>query len=243
MKRNKKECSICKQPISLSNFKSHIQSCERRKNKVVKNDGFSIIEGNKCKCNYCDRIFHIKGIYTHIWRSHTEVGKKFISTPKGTIVAWNKGLSKETNDSLKKMGQSISKTTKGKPGKPLSESHKKKLSEMLKKRYKDNPELHPNRILAGNRNKWTYPEKVAADWFDIHNINFEYNKKIDRFYPDFTIDKLIIEIDGEQFHQDKEYDQNRDKILTDLGYTIIRINSKEKIEDKLKQIFSEWVKG
>ena len=242
MKRNKKECIICKQPISLSNFKSHLKLCER-KNKEVKNDKFSEIEGNKCKCNFCNNIYHLKGIHTHIWRSHTEIGKKFISTPKGTIVAWNKGLTKENNESLKKMGESISKTTKGKPGKPLSESHKKKLSESLKNRYIENPELHPNRRLAGNRKKWTYPEKIVGNWFDSNKIKFEYNKKIDRFYPDFTIDKLIIEIDGEQFHKNKDYDENRDQILSGLGYTIIRINSKERIEEKLKQIFSEWVNG
>jgi hypothetical protein len=236
MKRNKKECNICGSLISFSNFNSHSKSCAKKKEQ---NPSFSKVN-NDFVCNFCGKIFSKYGIKAHIWRSHTEKGKNFIPCPKGTLVAWNKGLTKETNETVRKISILVSKNTIGKPGRPQSEETKKRISESRKRFLKLHPELHPNRILAGNRSKWTYPERIASNWFDKNNISFEYNKKIDKFFPDFTIEskKLIIEIDGEQFHKDKSYDKNRDKILSELGYTIIRIDSKENIENRLKQIFS-----
>lgn len=52
------------------------------------------------------------------------------------------------------------------------------------------------------------------------------------------IGTLIIEIDGEYWHS-KEKDSIRDRQLIDLGYTVFRIQSKERIEDRLVSIFSE----
>ena len=108
------------------------------------------------------------------------------------------------------------------------------------KRFKENPELHPNRLLAGNMSKWTYPEKLAAKWFDKNNIKYEYNKKILSFYPDFIVNnkKTIIEIDGKRWH-DKEKDLVRDKKLKSIGYEVIRIDASNVIE-KLEEIKNEF---
>ena len=48
----------------------------------------------------------------------------------------------------------------------LSDITKKKISDFRIQYYKENPEMHPNRLLANNRNKWTYPERLAAEWFE-----------------------------------------------------------------------------
>lgn len=42
---------------------------------------------------------------THYWRVHTEEGRNFRPTPVGTHTAWNKGLTKKDNDSLRRAGQ------------------------------------------------------------------------------------------------------------------------------------------
>ena len=54
-----------------------------------------------------------------------------------------------------------------------TEEKRKVKSEEKKEFYELNPEAHPNRKLAGNRNKMTYPETVAYDWFIENNIEVE----------------------------------------------------------------------
>jgi very-short-patch-repair endonuclease len=84
----------------------------------------------------------------------------------------------------------------------------------------------------------TYPEKVAYDWFVGKKIHFQHNQKVDRYYPDFVVGtKVIIEIDGEYWHDDAN-DNKRDSVLASLGYTIYRIKAKENIEKRLEEIFN-----
>jgi very-short-patch-repair endonuclease len=43
----------------------------------------------------------------------------------------------------------------------------------------------------------TYPEQVAHDWFVKHDFMFSHNKKVGKYFPDFLIESIIVEIDGE----------------------------------------------
>ena len=97
-------------------------------------------------------------------------------------------------------------------------------SEAKKKLYKEHPEKHPNRKLANNRQQMSYPEKLVYDWLTTQNIEFIHQRKIDKYYVDFNIGSLCIEVDGKYFHH-KEYDIKRDKIITDLGFTIRRVSA------------------
>lgn len=151
---------------------------------------------------------------------------------------WNKGLTKE-DPRVAKNAEGISKSLKGKPSKMVwTDERRKAKSEWKKQLHREHPELHPNRILASNRKSWTYPEKVAGEWLDKNNIQYERNKKIDIFYPDFVIGSMIIEIDGKRWH-DKQRDDLRDKRLNELGYIVYRIDAKENIEKRLQEILSD----
>lgn len=196
----------------------------------------------KIKCEFCEKEYSPHGIGTHIWRTHGE-GKEF-NPNKGYLdaenprIPWNKGLDK-TDPRVRKNAESVSKATKGKPSNYIwTDERRKEQSERKKKLYQEHPESHPNRKLSGNKNKWTYPEKVTGEWFDRNNIVYERNKKIDRYYPDFILGNIIVEIDGEYWHN-QEKDQERDKKLSELGYTIYRIKAKERIEDRLESIFNQ----
>jgi very-short-patch-repair endonuclease len=126
----------------------------------------------------------------------------------------------------------------GRPSKTIwTDDMRKAKSEWRKQLHKDFPEMHPNRRLAGNRKKMSYPEQVAYDYLTQYNIVFEHNKKIDKYYPDFVIGNIVIEIDGAQWH-DKEKDKIRDAILIAQGYKVFRIDSKENIEERIKEILS-----
>lgn len=101
---------------------------------------------------------------------------------------------------------------------------RKRQSEAKKKLYKEHPEKHPNRKLANNRQQMSYPEKLVYDWLTTQSIEFIHQRKIDKYYVDFNIGSLCIEVDGKYFHN-KESDIKRDKIITDLGFTIRRVSA------------------
>jgi very-short-patch-repair endonuclease len=103
---------------------------------------------------------------------------------------------------------------------------------MLNRIAKD-PNNHPNRKLAGNRKNMSFPERLVFDLFIDKKINFEHNKYIKPFWPDFVIEnKLIIEIDGERWH-DKEKDFQKDIFFHSHGYRVVRIPAKEVLKNPL----------
>ena len=151
---------------------------------------------------------------------------------------WNKGLTKDTDSRVKQNGVAVSSIKKGiAPSFIWTEDLRKEQSERKKKLYKEFPEKHPNRKLANNKSKMSYPEKIAYEWLISKSIEFSHNKKIDRFYPDFVVNNTIVEIDGEYWH-DIEADKNKDGIFNSLGYIVYRIKAKENIEKRLEEIFS-----
>ena len=188
-------------------------------------------------CNYCQK--ECKNHNSH--RNHERLcqlnPKRQQSNFKFVKEPWNKGLTKD-DPRVAKNAEKVSQAMKGKPSKVVWTAEMRKAkSEWRRKLHIDHPETHPNRRLAGNRNKMTYPEKVAFDFLTKMEIKFEHQKRIDRFFPDFVIDKIIIEIDGANWHN-KEKDVERDKILSTYGYTVYRILSSEKIEGKIREILS-----
>ena len=77
---------------------------------------FNVIT-EKYICHECGKEYNKNGIKTHFWRAHTDEGKKF-DPNKGfvdnTRFAWNKGLTKENNESIRKYSENSSKTHKEK---------------------------------------------------------------------------------------------------------------------------------
>lgn len=150
--------------------------------------------------------------------------------------AWNKGLTKADDPRIAQQAESVSKSTKGKPSNTFwTPEMIKAKSEWRKQLHKDFPEMHPNRKLAGNRNKMSYPEKVAFDFLTKNNIEFDHQKQVDKFFPDFVVGNIIIEIDGARWHNE-EKDLVRDSILVSHGYKVFRIQSTENIESRLGDI-------
>ncbi len=151
---------------------------------------------------------------------------------------WNKGLSKETDDRVKRLAETVSTTTKGRPSKVVwTDEMRLAKSQWRKQLHLEHPETHPNRRLAGNRNKMTYPEKVAFDFLTRNSISFEHQKQIGKYFVDFCVNDVIIEIDGARWHN-AEKDKIRDSFLESLGYKVYRIDSKERIDNRIKDILS-----
>lgn len=189
------------------------------------------------ECKYCQKLCKNDNSLRNHERlckknpNRQESNFKFISAP------WNKGLTKE-DPRVAKNAENVSKALLGKPNKMIwTDERRRAKSEWRKKLHAEHPETHPNRRLAGNKKKMSYPEKIAYDFLTSMEIEFEHNKKVGKYYPDFVIGNLIIEIDGARWH-DAERDQIRDAELLEMGYVVKRIDTKEHIENKLKEFLS-----
>jgi len=63
----------------------------------------------KIRCPYCGKEYFKKGIGTHIWRIHGK-GKGHdpnLGYKEGDRVVWNKGLTKDIDDRVKRYGEKI----------------------------------------------------------------------------------------------------------------------------------------
>jgi very-short-patch-repair endonuclease len=99
-----------------------------------------------------------------------------------------------------------------------------------KKYLVEHPESHPNRILANMRPKISYPERRVFDWLTERGVPFEHNASVGRYFVDFLIGKLAIEVDGEYWH-DAARDAVRDKNIAAFGIVVVRIPAKRVLRD------------
>lgn len=174
---------------------------------------------------------------------------KFNKVRAETTGAWNKGLTKETNDSIKHQAQSLSKSQKGRPGRKHTEEEKQKISKSRKAYLSANPDKVP--YLLNHSSKESFPETYFKELFVAEGIFLEYHHQISKYELDFCdVEKKIdIEIDGEQHYVDsriKQSDIDRTAYLEGLGWKVYRIRwstyqkstlvEKSKIIDEVKQL-------
>lgn len=103
---------------------------------------------------------------------------------------------------------------------------RRKQSDAKKKLYAMFPEKHPNRKLANNRTRMSFPERIVFDYLTATGVSFEHNRQIDKYFVDFCIGSLVVEVDGAAFH-DVEYDRIRDEIIASYGFTIRRFSASD----------------
>jgi very-short-patch-repair endonuclease len=199
-----------------------------------------------CKhCNNPSRKETLNSLLNHERLCKNNPNRQVSNFVTYKVEAWNKGKTVKTNpelaDKLTAGGRKLAEKVES-GWKPLrsredfwTEKRRKEKSEWRKQLHIDHPETHPNRRLAGNRNKMTYPEKVAFDFLTTYNVVFEHQQKIDKYFVDFCVGKIIIEIDGARWHNTSK-DLERDTYLESLGYKVFRIDSKERIEVRIREI-------
>jgi len=154
--------------------------------------------------------------------SFTDKHRKNISESKKGSVPWNKGLTKETNDIVKKIsevriGQKRSKETK----------RKQRLSAIKR--------IEKNKFNGGQMTPGYNPVacKIIDEYNKKHGFNFHHAENggevcIDGYWPDGLDEKrkTIIEIDESRHYKNgtlKEKDIQRQQYLEGLGYKVIRI--------------------
>lgn len=156
-----------------------------------------------------------------------------LNKENGTI--WNKGLTKETDDRVKKQSQTLKQRYINGDfiapfkGKKHTMESREKTSKSLKKFLKENPNMVP--YLRNHSSKISYPEQYFLELFKKENINLKYHLQIGLYQLDFYDEeyKKYIEIDGSQHYLPKSIikDKQRDEYLKSLGWKGMRINWSE----------------
>lgn len=225
-------CSAsCRSKLNLTKVKNRVINLPNIKN-IPNTHKQNIIMG-KWKCVHCGECFGSRAkLYEHVAAVHPEF------TKNGGNKAWNKGLTKENNESVRRGGEELKRRyANGElktwcDGKNLTEATKNKISEAMKKAHAEN-RAH-NIGMSRWNNEPSYPEKwfmtVIENEFEDKDYVREYS--FGRFSLDFAwiSKKKCIEIDGEQhqrFQSYKERDERKDALLKENGWNVLRLVWKE----------------
>jgi len=193
----------------------------------------------KYKCPFCSKEFSKNGICSHIWRTHDN-GKDF--KPSLGKSGWNKGLTKDTDIRVANNGKSISKSMIGVKQSPLSEEHKNSISESMKKAHAEGRAW--NIGMSRWNNEPSYPEKFFMKVIENEFDDKDYEREVPfhRFSLDFVWKhkKKVIEIDGsqhERFEDQIKRDKEKDRLLLEEDWQVLRIKWKDFYHDTKK-----WIK-
>ena len=187
-------------------------------------------------CDQCGEQFGTrKLLYTHKHEKHPFSG------------AWNKGLTKETDQRIAKQVKMLKRhISEGLvknhwEGKHLPDEIRKKISASMKKAHAEGRAHNIGESRWNNEPSW--PEK----WFmkvienEFTDKNYVRERPFHRFSLDFAWEykKKCIEIDGKQHDVlpgYKERDLRKDKALADEGWQVLRLPWVEVFKEPKKYI-------
>lgn len=253
MQRNSQKCNACGALVSLSNLARHTGSAScanggkgRTRAEKYPWDQWKISEGRyRLPCGLegtkarCRNKLNAGASGGNNLQGFNE------SRSRGEVASHNKGgtIGEEQRS---KISMALKKHFRENGTPEVRPESRRRMSEARKGLFDRRPDLHPNRILAGNRKNMTYPEKVAMEWFERNAIEAPFNRRVGRYYPDFLVGTVIVEIDGARWHsseEQRERDRKRDRDLLSLGYRVYRIEASSRIEDELERLKEEGVFG
>lgn len=211
MESKKVECPICKKLYSKSNINKHLEWHKRNPDKLYRKEYVSL-NHDGLNCQYCGKLCKSRNSLAQHEIRCKENPNKLILNNGG---AWNKGLTKETNESVKQYSQKLKQkydqgyinAQKGKPGTFKGKHHTEESKEKIRKSAID-------RELGGwnRRNQIVYKdiklgssyEVAVAEELEKHNVKwlrssyliYKDNKgKEHRYYPDFYLPDYNVYLD------------------------------------------------
>lgn len=238
MQRTRILCELCGREISKSNYTKHIR--RHKDHPETFNDSVWALTHDGLICQYCGKECKNKNSLCNHERlcsknpSRQEViHENFNNTGR---VAWNKGLTKETSDSLKRASETIQRRYYNKEiipfwsGKTHTEETKEKISIARKEFLSEHPEKVP--YVLNHSSITSYPEQYFIELFRKESIDLIHHYRISKYELDFCdLDRKVdIEIDGDQHYLDKRIkisDAERDKYLVSNGWVVFRIRWSE----------------
>ena len=190
-------------------------------------------------CKFCGKLCkNLNSLHNHERLCPKNPDRNYVSHTKGHK-AWNKGLSKETDDRIANQSKTFRERYHGKTGtwfgKKHSEETKKKISETQKKNY-----AGKSRYIPVQEHRKSYAEQ----YFDVIFTDAQKQFPVDRYRLDYAWPdtKTYIEVDGEQHYTEEglKHDNERTQVLESLGWTCkkrIRWSECQKLNEDEKKAF------
>lgn len=192
----------------------------------------------------CGREFEkSQSLYAHQGKCKIHLGDRYDPEKHkgwnvGDARAWSRGKTKDTNNSVAKMSESLAKYYESHDGAFKGKTHTEEFKIAQAKRGKHNASNHINGWKAGNNkipNKYEiFTEKFLQD----RNIPYKrevvipqslLGKKGSYYQLDFLINGVIdLEVDGSSHN--KKHDDIRDKYVGKM-YKVYRINHKDSLSN------------
>lgn len=221
VKRHKKQCLKCSRLIALPVFKRHENSCLTQKRPLSLKGKYLRVD-KTCYCLKCPKIYaNISAFVSHFWRMHTVDGRKFIPINGINKEPWNKGLKKETDERLKRNGETYSKNYKDGKFK-LGQKHSLETREKLSKKIQEKVENGTWHLSFSKSKTYLYNgiklhgtwEVAYATYLDKNNIKwirpketfpYIYKDRTRQYTPDFFLveEQTYIEIKGYETERDR----------------------------------------
>ena len=187
-----------------------------------------LIDENNVKCPICGKIYKKKGYPSHYYRIHSGNEYNFDKC------AWNKGLTKENNNSIKNSSIKVKENYKNGKNVPYWKGK------------------HPGWYhINSDIKRRSYPEKFFIKVFQNYNIYSKYDiiekMPFGKYFLDFAFPEIFLdlEIDGNQHYRNIEnikHDKQRDIFVNQKGWNIIRIKWEDVCNDPQKEIESLLVR-
>jgi len=140
-------------------------------------------------------------------------------------------------------GKKIRKTKSGMCRKCFSKSDENREAQrkMMKKRVEKG--IHSG-WKSREGKKPSYPEKYFMKVLKEEGISYVKDKYVGGYFPDFLIDRtnVILEVDGKQHLRRKKKDIKRDTKLTNMGFTVYRIQWYNPTNDERKKKLYRQIK-
>lgn len=246
------ECKYCGKLIRANNIRRHEDSHE---NSFSSPKDYSFkLNHEGLDCQFCGKTCKNRNSLCNHERLCKENPNKQESNlirhiRSDSYTVWNKGLTKETSDSVKQHSESLIAFYEQHDGpwkgRKHTEEEKQKIGAGVKRFLEANPEMVPYK--RNHSSKESYPELYFTDLFEAEGIKLEKQFPVKSYRLDFCDPdkKVAIEIDGEQHYVDMkmiDHDEKRDQVLTSLGWHVYRIrwsHFKSANIDKRKEIIEE----
>ena len=212
------------------------------------------LKNGQCQCLICNKIYSYRGISSHILRIHIKNNKKYGGYDKGNV-PWNKGLTKDTDERLKKTAETFKRhlkegvTKASFEGKHHTDETKRKISIKLSLNNKGG---RCKWYKVGNYNvqgTWERDivlkmDELGIKWekIGIGTKRFTFSYGIKHYTPDFYIEEIdkFLEIKG--YWRDKDKEKMRivikeNKILENKLVIIEKDLYKELKNSETKELF------
>ena len=205
-------------------------------------------------CQYCGKVVHNKGCLVlherHCNQNPNRIPCKGNYGKTAGHTAWNKGLTAEDDERIKKYTSKRHQTYidgKIKPFEHHTEDTKKLISEKRKKYLQEHPDEH---VWKRSSKFVSKPCEYLKQQFRDNNIDFveeytpfnDYSFSVDIAWPD---KKIGIEVNGNQHYNSdgtlKEYYYNRHQIFEDRGWILYELHYSKCYKLDVKDFFDKEI--